>query len=118
MCAVVNRNWSEIAQSASLSNWKEVLAALVTFAGPEDFATLCGTLYVLYVRTYVMCTHRHLYILTYSVYTQCLHTYSMCLYKDMQYALEMCVFYSTANREHIADVVTCTRQQQYNTCNQ
>ena len=43
MCAVVNRNWAEIARSANLSNWKEVLAALVTFAGPEDFATLCGT---------------------------------------------------------------------------
>ena len=51
MSAVVNRNWGEIARGASLSNWKEVLAALVTFAGPEDFATLCG-----------ICTHRHTYV--------------------------------------------------------
>jgi protein transport protein SEC31 len=44
MSAVVNRSWSDIATNASLDNWREVLAALVTFAGPEDFAPLCDLL--------------------------------------------------------------------------
>ena len=39
---VVNRSWTDIARYGSLENWRELLAALVTYAGPEDFATLCG----------------------------------------------------------------------------
>ena len=41
---VVNRNWTDIARYGSLENWRELLAALVTYAGPEDFAPLCGKL--------------------------------------------------------------------------
>ena len=40
--AVVNRNWTEVAKYGNLENWREILAALVTYAGPEDFAPLCG----------------------------------------------------------------------------
>ena len=39
---VVNRNWTDIARYGSLENWRELLASLVTYAGPEDFASLCG----------------------------------------------------------------------------
>lgn len=40
--AVVNKNWTELARQGSLENWRELLAALVTYAGPEEFAPLCG----------------------------------------------------------------------------
>ena len=39
---VVNRNWTDIARYGNLESWRELLAALVTYAGPEDFAPLCG----------------------------------------------------------------------------
>ena len=40
--SVIGRNWTELARSASLDNWREILAALVTYAGPEEFSSLCG----------------------------------------------------------------------------
>ena len=40
--SVVQRNWTELTRCASLDNWREVLAALVTYAGPDEFAPLCG----------------------------------------------------------------------------
>ncbi|XP_033962724.1 protein transport protein Sec31A isoform X1 [Pseudochaenichthys georgianus] len=42
--SVVTQNWSDIVQSCELDNWKEALAALLTYAHPEDFARLCDTL--------------------------------------------------------------------------
>lgn len=42
LSAIVNRTWSELARHGNLQNWREILAVLVTYAGPEDFATLCG----------------------------------------------------------------------------
>ncbi|XP_069781539.1 protein transport protein Sec31A isoform X2 [Narcine bancroftii] len=42
--AVVTRDWEEILQSCDLQNWKEALAALLTYVGPEEFATLCDYL--------------------------------------------------------------------------
>ncbi|XP_068610955.1 protein transport protein Sec31A [Brachionichthys hirsutus] len=42
--SVVTQNWSDIVQSCELDNWKEALAALLTYAHPEDFAHLCDTL--------------------------------------------------------------------------
>ena len=42
IAAVVSRNWTEVARYGDLDNWREILAALVTYAGPEDFAPLCG----------------------------------------------------------------------------
>uniref|UniRef100_A0A665X4G3 Protein transport protein Sec31A n=1 Tax=Echeneis naucrates TaxID=173247 RepID=A0A665X4G3_ECHNA len=42
--SVVTQNWRDIVQSCELENWKEALAALLTYAHPEDFARLCDTL--------------------------------------------------------------------------
>ena len=39
---IVNRQWTDVARYGNLESWRELLAALVTYAGPEDFATLCG----------------------------------------------------------------------------
>ncbi|KAM4524216.1 protein transport protein Sec31A isoform 1-T1 [Odontesthes bonariensis] len=42
--SVVTQNWRDIVQSCELDNWKEALAALLTYAHPEEFAFLCDTL--------------------------------------------------------------------------
>ncbi|XP_026131940.1 protein transport protein Sec31A isoform X2 [Carassius auratus] len=42
--SVVTQNWRDIVQSCELDNWKEALAALLTYANPEEFASLCNTL--------------------------------------------------------------------------
>ena len=40
--SVVTQNWGDIVQSCALDNWKEALAALLTYAHPKEFAHLCG----------------------------------------------------------------------------
>lgn len=40
--AVVTKNWKEIVQSCDLQNWREALAAVLTYARPDEFASLCG----------------------------------------------------------------------------
>ncbi|NWS72056.1 SC31A protein, partial [Crotophaga sulcirostris] len=42
--AVVTKNWEEIVQSCDLQNWREALAAVLTYARPEEFSTLCNLL--------------------------------------------------------------------------
>ncbi|XP_068089726.1 protein transport protein Sec31A isoform X3 [Hyperolius riggenbachi] len=42
--AVVTKNWHEIVQSCDLKNWREALAAVLTYARPEEFAFLCDLL--------------------------------------------------------------------------
>ncbi|XP_030046480.1 protein transport protein Sec31A isoform X6 [Microcaecilia unicolor] len=42
--AVVTKNWQEIVQSCDLQNWREALAAVLTYARPDEFAGLCGLL--------------------------------------------------------------------------
>jgi protein transport protein SEC31 len=42
--AVVQRDWLDIIQYGELENWKELLAALLTYARPEEFPTLCDVL--------------------------------------------------------------------------
>ncbi|XP_051523833.1 protein transport protein Sec31A isoform X2 [Myxocyprinus asiaticus] len=42
--SVVTQNWRDIVESCELNNWKEALAALLTYANPEEFAPLCDTL--------------------------------------------------------------------------
>ncbi|KAM6440989.1 protein transport protein Sec31A isoform 12-T13 [Liasis olivaceus] len=42
--AVVTKNWKEIVQSCDLQNWKEALAAVLTYARPDEFAALCDLL--------------------------------------------------------------------------
>ena len=54
---VVNRNWTDIARYGSLENWRELLAAMVTYAGPEDFAPLCGKHLFMDVLTLHMYVH-------------------------------------------------------------
>ncbi|XP_058267464.1 protein transport protein Sec31A isoform X8 [Hemibagrus wyckioides] len=42
--AVVMRDWMNILETCDLQNWKEALAAVMTYAKPEEFSTLCGLL--------------------------------------------------------------------------
>ncbi|KAM4707950.1 protein transport protein Sec31A isoform 8-T8 [Discoglossus pictus] len=42
--AVVTNNWNEIVQSCDLNNWREALAAVLTYARPDEFASLCDLL--------------------------------------------------------------------------
>ncbi|MEE6460144.1 hypothetical protein FKM82_000868 [Ascaphus truei] len=42
--AVVTKNWNEIVQSCDLKNWREALAAVLTYARPDEFAALCDRL--------------------------------------------------------------------------
>ncbi|XP_073398861.1 protein transport protein Sec31A isoform X3 [Dendrobates tinctorius] len=42
--AVVTKNWSDIVESCNLKNWREALAAVLTYARPEEFASLCDLL--------------------------------------------------------------------------
>ncbi|NWR74330.1 SC31A protein, partial [Centropus unirufus] len=42
--AVVTKNWNEIVQSCDLQNWREALAAVLTYAPPEEFSALCSLL--------------------------------------------------------------------------
>lgn len=36
------RNWKEIVESCDLKNWREALAAVLTYAKPDEFSALCG----------------------------------------------------------------------------
>ncbi|NP_001384009.1 protein transport protein Sec31A isoform 12 [Gallus gallus] len=42
--AVVTKNWKEIVLSCDLQNWREALAAVLTYARPDEFAALCDLL--------------------------------------------------------------------------
>lgn len=42
--AVVTKNWGDIVESCDLKNWREALAAVLTYARPEEFASLCDLL--------------------------------------------------------------------------
>lgn len=44
MSVVVNRDWRDVVENCVLQNWKEALAALVTYAKPEEFTLLCDLL--------------------------------------------------------------------------
>ena len=44
MSVVVNRDWRNIVESCVLENWREALAALVTYAKAEEFTALCDLL--------------------------------------------------------------------------
>ena len=46
MSAIVNRDWTQLVRVCCLDNWREVLAALVTYAGPDEFSSLCGELII------------------------------------------------------------------------
>uniref|UniRef100_A0A8C9SI83 Protein transport protein Sec31A n=1 Tax=Scleropages formosus TaxID=113540 RepID=A0A8C9SI83_SCLFO len=42
--AVVTRDWQDILETCDLQNWKEALAAIMTYARPEEFSTFCELL--------------------------------------------------------------------------
>lgn len=42
--AVVHSNWVHVVENCEISCWKEALAAVLTYAKPEDFAVLCESL--------------------------------------------------------------------------
>lgn len=47
--AVVMKNWKEIVESCDLKNWREALAAVLTYAKPDEFSALCGKKWALYL---------------------------------------------------------------------
>ncbi|XP_060764283.1 protein transport protein Sec31A isoform X6 [Neoarius graeffei] len=42
--AVVMRDWLNVLETCDVQNWKETLAAVMTYAKPEEFSSLCGLL--------------------------------------------------------------------------
>ncbi|XP_021116617.1 protein transport protein Sec31A isoform X8 [Heterocephalus glaber] len=42
--AVVMKNWKDIVESCDLKNWREALAAVLTYAKPNEFPSLCDLL--------------------------------------------------------------------------
>ncbi|KAM6902821.1 protein transport protein Sec31A [Xenentodon cancila] len=42
--AVVMKDWHDILKTCELKNWKEALAAVMTYAQPEEFSSLCDLL--------------------------------------------------------------------------
>ncbi|KAG5834379.1 hypothetical protein ANANG_G00260900 [Anguilla anguilla] len=42
--AVVTNDWRDILETCDLQNWKEALAAVLTYASPEEFSALCDLL--------------------------------------------------------------------------
>nr|XP_023652229.1 protein transport protein Sec31A isoform X2 [Paramormyrops kingsleyae] len=42
--AVVTRDWKDVLQTCDLQNWKEAMAAVLTYASLEEFPTLCDML--------------------------------------------------------------------------
>nr|XP_035920978.1 protein transport protein Sec31B isoform X3 [Halichoerus grypus] len=44
LACVVRKNWEEMVCACSLQNWKEALALLLTYSGPEKFPELCDML--------------------------------------------------------------------------
>ncbi|XP_012579356.1 PREDICTED: protein transport protein Sec31B isoform X2 [Condylura cristata] len=44
LACVVRKNWKDVVCGCSLQNWKEALALLLTYAGPENLPELCDML--------------------------------------------------------------------------
>src|SRR5699024_11010342 len=44
LASIVGKNLWDVVHNADLSNWKEVMAALCTFADEKEFADLCEAL--------------------------------------------------------------------------
>ena len=48
--AVVMKDWHDILKTCELQNWKEALAAVMTYAQPEEFSSLCGQFQIIHSR--------------------------------------------------------------------
>lgn len=46
------KNWKEIVESCDLKNWREALAAVLTYAKPDEFSALCGKRCALYLTAF------------------------------------------------------------------
>ncbi|XP_054546240.1 protein transport protein Sec31B isoform X2 [Talpa occidentalis] len=44
LACVVQKNWKDMVCACSLQNWKEALALLLTYSGPDNFPKLCDML--------------------------------------------------------------------------
>ncbi|XP_032168927.1 protein transport protein Sec31B isoform X9 [Mustela erminea] len=44
IACVVRKNWEDMVHTCNLQNWKEALALLLTYSGPEKFPELCDML--------------------------------------------------------------------------
>ncbi|XP_066094855.1 protein transport protein Sec31B isoform X2 [Saccopteryx bilineata] len=44
LACIVQKNWKDMVCSCSLQNWREALALLLTYSGPETFPELCDML--------------------------------------------------------------------------
>ncbi|XP_050001632.1 protein transport protein Sec31B isoform X3 [Alexandromys fortis] len=44
LACVIKKNWRDLVCACSLKNWKEALALLLTYSGPEKFPELCDML--------------------------------------------------------------------------
>ncbi|XP_060246179.1 protein transport protein Sec31B isoform X2 [Meriones unguiculatus] len=44
LACVVKKNWKDLVYACSLKNWREALALLLTYSGPEKFPELCDML--------------------------------------------------------------------------
>ncbi|KAM5320702.1 protein transport protein Sec31B isoform 1-T1 [Glossophaga mutica] len=44
LACVIRKNWKDMVCSCSLQNWREALALLLTYSGPEKFPELCDML--------------------------------------------------------------------------
>ena len=42
LACVIQKNWKDMVCACSLKNWREALALLLTYSGPEKFPELCG----------------------------------------------------------------------------
>ncbi|XP_059395575.1 protein transport protein Sec31A-like isoform X2 [Carassius carassius] len=42
--AVVMKDWLDVLETCELQSWKEALAAVMTYAKPDEFSSLCGVL--------------------------------------------------------------------------
>lgn len=42
LACVTQKSWRDMVCACSLKNWREALALLLTYSGPEKFPELCG----------------------------------------------------------------------------
>lgn len=59
--AVVMKDWSDVLETCDLQNWKEALAAVMTYAKPDEFSSLCGEswLYLMFHTTVHITVRQH-----------------------------------------------------------
>lgn len=67
------KDWHDILKTCELQNWKEALAAVITYAQPEEFSSLCGQLKAICrqpLRPYSLYMNPHSQVCAVTVYFQ------------------------------------------------